>query len=276
MKRLAAILLLLTICCWNYPARAEKFKQSKLIEWEKLNAKVVSLYKEGNHDLALVLAKQSLQMAEDEGGYNHPTVAQSMNNLALLYKTLGWYEEAERLYYLSLTILQLNQGPEHPSTAASLNNLAALYIIQGKYEDAESYYKRALSIKIREFGKNHLSTALSLSNIADLYFLQGKYTQAEPLFQHVIAIRENKLGSSHPLIAESLNKLGNLYNTQGQYIKAEPLYKRSLAILEKAPLQNNSKASIIEKLVSIYRQTGREEAAAELEKRSGTISTTGK
>ena len=179
MKRLILISLLIPVICYSVPVYSKDLKTATLIEWEKLNAKVVSLYKQGNYELALATAQSALQLAETEGGYNHPTVAQSMNNLGLLYKSLGKYEEAERYYTFSFMILQLDDNREYSATAMSLNNLAALYGTQGKYKEAESYYKQSLSIKMKSLGSNHLSVALSMLNIADLYCLQGQFQQAE-------------------------------------------------------------------------------------------------
>ena len=60
-------------------------------------------------------------------GPDHPNVATSLNNLAVLYKTQGRYADAEPLYKRSLAIREKALGPDHPDVATSLNNLAALY-----------------------------------------------------------------------------------------------------------------------------------------------------
>ena len=60
-------------------------------------------------------------------GSEHSLVAQSLNNLAEVYRAQGHYAEAEPLYRRSLAIVEKTLGPEHPHMAASLNNLALLY-----------------------------------------------------------------------------------------------------------------------------------------------------
>jgi tetratricopeptide (TPR) repeat protein len=69
-------------------------------------------------------------------GEHHPSVAQSLNNLAALYDNQGKYEQALPLYERSLAIREKVLGEHHPDVAQSLNNLAALYYNQGKYEQA--------------------------------------------------------------------------------------------------------------------------------------------
>jgi tetratricopeptide (TPR) repeat protein len=61
-------------------------------------------------------------------------VATSLNNLALLYRDQGRYEEAEPRFQRALEIREKALGPEHPDVAQSLNNLAGLYHDQGRYE----------------------------------------------------------------------------------------------------------------------------------------------
>ena len=57
-------------------------------------------------------------------GPDHPEVATSLNNLAVLYSAQGKYAEAEPLYKRSLAIHEKALGPDHPDVAISLNNLA--------------------------------------------------------------------------------------------------------------------------------------------------------
>jgi len=80
-------------------------------------------------------------------------VAQSLNNLALLYHAQGKYAEAESLYKRSLAIREKVLEPEHAHVAASLNNLAELYHAQGKYAEAEPLYKRAQAAKLKARAK---------------------------------------------------------------------------------------------------------------------------
>jgi tetratricopeptide (TPR) repeat protein len=99
-----------------------------------------------------------LNIMEQQLGPNHPDIAQSLNNLALLYRKLGKYSQAEPLYRRALSISERQLGPNHPDTAQILNNLALLYRKQGNYEQAEPLYKRALSISEQQFGPNHPRT----------------------------------------------------------------------------------------------------------------------
>jgi tetratricopeptide (TPR) repeat protein len=116
-------------------------------EWEMLNKEAISLYQKGQYDRAVVVAKKALDVAEKAVGPNHPNVATSLNNLALLYNAQGQYAQAEPLYKRSLAIMEKALGPDHPNVATSLNNLAALFRKTGREKEAEALEKRAAAIQ---------------------------------------------------------------------------------------------------------------------------------
>ena len=124
------------------PQSAEQ--RAALKEATELNQQVDRLYKEGKYSTAIPLAERVLLIREKVLGKEHPDVAQSLNNLALLYRTQGNYQKAEPLYQRSLLIWEKVLGKEHPNVAASLNNLAALYYTQGNYQKAEPLFQRSL------------------------------------------------------------------------------------------------------------------------------------
>jgi tetratricopeptide (TPR) repeat protein len=56
-------------------------------------------------------------------GDNHPDVATSLNNLALLYDSQGRYEEAEPLFLQALAIAEQTLGENHTTTVKIRENL---------------------------------------------------------------------------------------------------------------------------------------------------------
>ena len=79
-----------------------------------------------------------MAIREQALGANHPDVAHTLNNLALVYWTQGKYSEAEGLYKRALAILEKALGANHPDVARTLNDLALVYRAQGKYGEAEA------------------------------------------------------------------------------------------------------------------------------------------
>ena len=204
--------------------------QAQGAEWQKLNLEVRTLYGQGNYRQAVIIAKQALDIAEKDLGPDDPTVATSLNNLALLYQTQGQYAQAEPLYKRTLAIWEKVLGSDHPNVATSLNNLALLYYTQGQYVQAEQLYKRSLAIKEKALGPDHSDLALSLNNLGYLYENQGQYAQAEPLYKRALSIWEKALGPNHPNVAQCMTNLAELYRAQGQYVPALSLSRKASAI----------------------------------------------
>jgi tetratricopeptide (TPR) repeat protein len=128
-------------------ARQDIDRQLVAGEWAVLSEEVMSLYQKGQYDRAVVVAKKALNVAEKAGGSNHPSVAVSLNNLALLYQAQGQYAQAEPLCTRSLAIREDTLGPNHSDVATSLENMAELYRQSGRAKEAELLATRAAHIR---------------------------------------------------------------------------------------------------------------------------------
>ncbi len=125
------------------------FAQGAGIEWDILTQEVMKFYRTGNYDRAVVVAKKALEVAEKNVGPNHPAVATSLNNLALLYYTQGHYVQAEPLYQRALAIYEKALGPDHPNVATSLENYADLLQKTGRTAEADELEERARAIRAK-------------------------------------------------------------------------------------------------------------------------------
>lgn len=61
-------------------------------------------------------------LSESQLRADHPDVANSLNNLAVLYESQGRYSEAEPLALRSLQICEQQLGVDHPTTAKVRKN----------------------------------------------------------------------------------------------------------------------------------------------------------
>ena len=237
-----------------------------------LNAAGFYLHERARYTDAEPFYKLSLVIREKALGAEHPSVSNTLNNLAGLYSDQGQNAKAQPLYERALAIREKALGPEHRSVATSLNNLAGLYTDQGRHAKAEPLYERALAVSEKALGPNHPDVAKSLNNLAGLYSNQGQYAKAGPLYKRALAICEKALGPAHPNVATSLNNLALLHSKQGQYAKAEPLYERALAIYEKAlGPEHRSVATSLNNLAGLYEDQGQYAKAERLYERALAI-----
>lgn len=115
------------------------------------------------------LLNDALSIREKTLGENHPAVAATLNNLAVLFGKRGRYKEAEPLCKRALEIRERVLGKNHPDVAKQLNNLALLCQNQGKYDEVEKYYLRALEIYEKVHGPDDPNVAKTKNNLASAY-----------------------------------------------------------------------------------------------------------
>ncbi|MFH1110936.1 MAG: tetratricopeptide repeat protein [Planctomycetota bacterium] len=112
-------------------------------EWKTLNDEVMSLYKQGHYDRAIIVGKKALEAAERALGPDHLDLAQILNNLAELYLAQGQFAQAEPLCKRALSISEKALGANQLDVATSLNTLARVYDSQRQYAQAEPLFKRS-------------------------------------------------------------------------------------------------------------------------------------
>ena len=99
-------------------------------------------------------ATRSLAIHEKALGSEHPCVAWSLNNLAVLYREQGQYAEAERLLKRALAIREKALGPNHPDVATVRENYAELLRRTGRVEEAEAMELGAAAIRTQQGGSS--------------------------------------------------------------------------------------------------------------------------
>ena len=232
-------------------------------EWKMLNAKVGRLIGLDEYDKALPSAKKALALAEKQMGENHPDLALSLGNLALVYHKQGDYSSASPLYYRALRISEFNEhkervkilrnkleqialplakerlrlaeqqkGRNHTHTAFALRNLAKVHVKQGDYSSAVPLFRRAMAIYEAAHGKVHLKVAQISDNLANAYEQQGDHSSAIPLLRHALPIYEAEYGKESLLVAEKLRRLAVAYVEKSDDSSAVPLLRRVLVTEE--------------------------------------------
>lgn len=197
-----------------------------------LNAQVVNLVNQGNLEQAVITSQQAVQLCEIHKITQHPVVADSLNNLAELYRIQGRYLEAEPLYQQVLEMRISLWGEEHLDIAESLNNLGSFYFDKGNFLAAEQNLFAALNLWKRLLGNEHSEVAIGLNNIAQLYQTQGNYLEAENIYKQALDIQNKFLDSEHHDIWRTLNNLAAIYKLQGHYQKAEKTYIAALEMIK--------------------------------------------
>jgi len=99
--------------------------------------------------------ERELSQREAELGPEHPDVAESLSNLAILYNQQGQHEKALPLYERALAIWERTQGPDSSDVAHTLTDLAVLHLEQGRDDEGRPLLERALEIQRNNLGDDH-------------------------------------------------------------------------------------------------------------------------
>jgi CHAT domain-containing protein/Tfp pilus assembly protein PilF len=147
------------------------------------------------------LYRRALAIQERQLGPNHPSVAATLNNLAVLLAGRGRYADAEPMHKRALAIAEKSLGPNHLDTAAMLTALAITYDRQSRNGDAEALYARAVEIaREARVPRNLLINASSLG-----YSLarRGRLREALPYYREAVDALDALYGQTRGLSEES-------------------------------------------------------------------------
>ena len=81
-------------------------------------------------------------------------MAQSLNNLGVLYRAQKKYNESEAIFQRSLAIKEKVLGSDHLDLASTLENYAAVLKQTGQNQKAANLQKRASTIRTKSSAKN--------------------------------------------------------------------------------------------------------------------------
>ena len=172
-------------------------------------------------------------------------LAETCNNLGLLYYDLKRYGNALKYYEEALRILeehtQENPSAYAPYLASLSNNFGSLYYNLKQYDEAQGCYKEAIGIRKKLYEENPAAYASDLAvtynNFGMLCRDLKKYNEAQGYYKEAIRIQkelyeENPFANASDL-ALTYNNLGLLYYDLKRYGNAQKYYEEALGIRKK-------------------------------------------
>jgi tetratricopeptide (TPR) repeat protein len=204
-----------------------------LLATEKIDSnKVTLLWKVAaacnnyNLDTALILAKQSLTLAQKIKFTDGESKA--YGTIAKTFSKIGNYPKALENFLGRLKIAELQNDARN--LAGVTMNIGTIYVYQEEYRKALPYYFAADSIsKANNYENLFYNIAL---NLGDVYNRLNINDTAFIYFNKSLSLA-NKLGDDD-LIGTSLVGLGNSFYKQNNYASALQHYKQALPYLQKA------------------------------------------
>jgi tetratricopeptide (TPR) repeat protein len=111
----------------------------------------------------------------------HKELGAALNNLGVVRRWQGNYEDASKLMREGITLLELEVGKEHPMLIRPLNNLATVYALSGKSEEAEQTFEQVRQLCTATLGRDHPLYASVLANYAGYLRMRGRKAEAKKM-----------------------------------------------------------------------------------------------
>lgn len=163
-------------------------------------------------------------------GAEHPSVANDMTGLAVLYLARQNYAPAKDLLQRSLPIYKSNYGEGNILTINTQVSLATAEFHLGNTDKAVELYRNALSHGQSSLGPNSLETARILNDLGYLYFTQGKLQESCTFYEWALASTESAVGQKDPLLAACLKDYAKVLRGLGRNSEALAIETRASAI----------------------------------------------
>ncbi|KAK6515926.1 hypothetical protein TWF281_004518 [Arthrobotrys megalospora] len=175
-------------------------------------------------------------LEREEHGPRFKLTLHNVNEIAIILRDRGNFDEAMRWYQYALTAHEKALGEDRLDILVLINNIASVFDDQFKYDEAIEWYKRVLTGQEDLLGEDHPETLTTVQNIALVLHHKGELDEAMQWAERVLVGREKVLGKEHRDTLDSVVDVAFILHTQGEakYDEAIQWYMRGLAGGEKA------------------------------------------
>lgn len=211
----------------NILSKKIKYKKG---EYTALNVKGGGNWKKGNLAKALQYFKESYALAQRMA--DSVFIAQNINNIALIYESMGNYETSLTYYHQLLVVAEARK--EQRRIGITYHNIGQAYTNIGKYDSAEYFLLKSLP-----YAQKYLPPMQPFNylNLGDVKLRKKEYEAAQTYLLQALAFAEQfsdqeNLSTSYRMLATINLEKGNLDLANEQIVKA-------LHIVEKSQIKEN-------------------------------------
>ena len=219
--------LLLPLCAWADITRAETREEDGISfnageQFQALAAKAMDHVRAGRIDIALVKARQAVQLSSR--GRPLPAtraIADAWNQVGMVFFRAGFNSEAKAAYELGLFLGKKILPPTDPLFGNFHNNLGQVEQRLGNLASARDHLERAVSMQKAQLPPT-LGLAVAMDNLGLVLSQLGDPDKAEEMHKEALSIFLDKKG---PLDGDVATVWGNLANVH--------IRRRDFALAEK-------------------------------------------
>jgi len=225
----------------------------------------------GDYSAAESMLREVVEAHRANYGAEHHFTATALSNLGTTLMELHRFDEAEPMMREALRITKKIYPADHPAVADVLDQLAELLRRKGNLEEAETSSRRTLELYRSKFGEEHASVAAGLSTLGSILSDRGDPAEAEQALSQAVAMAEQTLGPDHWRVADMRSRWGRVLSMLGRKDEAErELTRGAELLLTSRGREHPTTRAMVEQLVSLFEQAGRQTDAANWRARLAT------
>ena len=168
----------------------------------------IVLRSQAKYEESLIIFQSQLNIRLKRNKNHSLTIADIMNQIAIIYYATGKHQEAKSLSENALIIRKDLLGESHSDTLDLINNLANINIELSRFNEAEALHRNIVSLRKQVNGEKSAEFAHSINNLGHAKEKNGNYNQALECYKKSIEIYEKCLGSNNSDITFPLSNLG--------------------------------------------------------------------
>ncbi len=159
-------------------------------------------------------------------------VVTALNNLGVLCKFWGRFEDGSRFYERALELARAME-PHSDILPTLLHNVGGLHHARGAFAEAVAPSREAWELRRAALGEDHPHTLADEVAYAAILDGLGRYTESRPIYERAVAAYQRIFGPEHYEVASTLHNLAALEAAEGNVARAEELYRGALAMKER-------------------------------------------
>jgi len=206
----------------------------------------------------LTLLKHALDMRRKHLGAGSYETAGCMNNLAMVLRSLGRYQDAQTYYEQAAEGIRRALGEDNPAVATAFSNLGLNLQELHQLEKSLTYHEKALAIVLRTVGPGSIEAALARNNLGMVLDALGQHAKARAHYLEALPIVLRTKGEeSLETIRVRSNLAANALRL-ADYEEAESAFRRVLESCRKVfPRENTEIATVAMNLANALDQQGK-------------------
>ena len=174
--------------------------------------------------------RHALAVAEETA---HPEmVVTALNNLGVLFKFWGRFEDGSKFYERAMEIAR-TLDPQGGMLSTLLHNVGGLHHARGAFAEAEAPAREAWELRRATLGDDHPDTLADEVAYAAVLDGLGRFAESRPIYERALAAYIRIFGPDHYEVASTLHNLAALEASEGNMVRAEELYRRALAMKQR-------------------------------------------